>query len=242
MAASTSRVRWYSSAIVWAIVSVSALPSRSTPWACSRWRIRSKLTRSPFAPRAASSAPSLKTIGWMFSMSDEPVVGYRLWPMPADPRSESRRSWLNTSWTRPAPFRTCRTPWLAVAIPLASWPRCWRARRPRYRYGAAPLPWSETPTMPQNSCGGIGRPERRGAASGRLYSTLGFNGSGPGGVDLPEERRKSLGRFLFGDALLFLLLFFLLLALAVLLVGRGGCGGGGGEGLGLREDLGQVHS
>ena len=65
----------YSSAIIWAIVSVSAFPSSSTPWAWSRWRTRSKLTMSPLWAIAASSSRSLTTIGWAFSRSLVPGGG-----------------------------------------------------------------------------------------------------------------------------------------------------------------------
>src|SRR5208282_5569980 len=57
-----------------------------------------------------------------------------------------------------------------------------------------------------------------------------------------EEGGKSLGRLFLGDALLFLLFLFLLLALAFLLLGRRGGGRRGGEGLGLRENVGEVDA
>ena len=69
---SSSRVREYSSAMSCPIVSVSALPSSSTPCARNRRLVRSKLTRSPLTAIAASSSRIRRASGWAFSRSVEP--------------------------------------------------------------------------------------------------------------------------------------------------------------------------
>src|SRR5208282_1314946 len=126
-------------------------------------------------------------------------------------------------------------------MPADSWPRCWSARRPRKRYGAAPLPWSDTPTTPQNSRGGIARPKVGGGPPVVPTRLRVLSGALRVTATSAEEGGKTLGRLFLGDALLFLLFLFLLLALAFFLLGRGRRSGGR-ERLGLGEHLAEVDA
>src|SRR5208283_962130 len=127
-------------------------------------------------------------------------------------------------------------------MPADSWPRCWRARRPRKRNGAAPVPWSDTPTTPQNSRGGMARPIAGGGPPVVPTELRVLSRALSPAPASAEEGGEALGRLLLGDALFLFLLLFLLLALAVLLLGRDRRGRGGRERLGLREDLAEVDA
>src|SRR5690606_9601495 len=64
--------------------------------------------------------------------------------MPTPPCSRRMLRSSNTSRTRPLPLCTRRVVPEAVAMPAASWPRCWSTVRPSCSAGATPV----VPTMP----------------------------------------------------------------------------------------------
>src|SRR5688500_3286019 len=64
--------------------------------------------------------------------------------MPTRPCSSAIASTSNTSRTRPLPLCTRSLPPSVVAMPAASWPRCWSTVRPSYNAAAT----SVVPTMP----------------------------------------------------------------------------------------------
>src|SRR6266576_884988 len=98
------------------------------------------LMQLPLCPSASSPRVSSRTtIGWAFSIRDDPVVEYRVWPIAARPLSAARSGSAKTWPTSPIRRTTRRSRPSVAAMPADSCPRCCRAYSAKNMSRAASL-------------------------------------------------------------------------------------------------------
>src|SRR4029453_13265023 len=114
-------------------------------------RSSSVLVRLPLCASATVRAGPCCTIGCAFVQCVEPVVEERQCPIAVCPRNPRSFCSEKACVTRPMSRRTVRRPWSETAIPADSWPRCWRAKSPKYVRRATSRSGAWMPTTPHTS-------------------------------------------------------------------------------------------